>query len=325
MKILSKLLILTALLVTPAWGIFAQNNLKINIQGTLKDANSAAVKDGTYDAVFRLYQSSAGGAAIWEESAPVRVVGGVYTHLLGSVATLDREDFASILYVGVTINGVELTPRTELNYAPYTLYTPYATYAGNGVLPGTMVFFGGPVANIPEGYLACDGRAYSSTDYPDLFTAIGTAWGDGTDNNFGGGSGPLDFNVPNTGGQFLRGWGAGSSSADPDRSSRTETLTGGASGNNVGSLQGDANKQHNHTFNGNTDTHSHSHGYQDGQDTDDVGPLDLQGDANLRGDVSRSTTAAGGHNHTYSGTTANSGSSSENRPKNVSVLFIIKT
>lgn len=310
---------LTAVLFMAVWSLSAQDNIKISIQGTFKDANNAAVDDGEYETIFRLYTSSTGGTAIWEESATVQLTGGVYTHRLGTTHPLRSTDFDTTLFVGVNINGIEISPRTELTYAPYTLHSPFATRAGNDVFAGTILPFAGPLANVPEGYLPCDGRALNSAQYPELFAAIGTTWGNGTQN--GGG----DFNLPNTGGLFLRGWGAGTASVDPDRDARTATLAGGASGNNVGSLQSDASKQHNHTFMGTTGNDpDHSHGYADGQDQEYVGGESKQGDGNYRGDVSRVTDPGGSHNHTISGTTATSGTGMESRPKNISVLFIIK-
>ena len=53
----------------------------------------------------------------------------------------------------------------------------------------------GPVATMP-GYILCDGRAVSRTQYAALFAAIGT--------NFGAGDGSSTFNVPDYRGCFLR-------------------------------------------------------------------------------------------------------------------------
>ena len=46
-----------------------------------------------------------------------------------------------------------------------------------------------------EGWILCDGRAVSRTDYSDLFEAIGTQYGEG--------DGTTTFNVPNYRGKFL--------------------------------------------------------------------------------------------------------------------------
>lgn len=42
---------------------------------------------------------------------------------------------------------------------------------------GVIMPFAGPVANVPAGWLPCDGRAVASTTYPQLFANIGTTWG----------------------------------------------------------------------------------------------------------------------------------------------------
>ena len=43
--------------------------------------------------------------------------------------------------------------------------------------PGVIMPYAGPAANVPSGWLPCDGRTVSSTTYPKLFAAIGTTWG----------------------------------------------------------------------------------------------------------------------------------------------------
>lgn len=82
----------------------------------------------------------------------------------------------------------------------------------------------------PDGYLYCDGGSYLRADYPDLFNAIGTAYGavDGT-----------HFNVPDFRGFFLRGQ-SDSTGSDPDAGSRVASKVGGDSGDNIGSYQTDA-------------------------------------------------------------------------------------
>lgn len=62
----------------------------------------------------------------------------------------------------------------------------------------------GPV-NSMDGFLLCNGAAYSRTEYADLYAVIST--------NFGAGDGSTTFNVPDYRGCFLRGLG-GNSAAD---------------------------------------------------------------------------------------------------------------
>lgn len=104
-------------------------------------------------------------------------------------------------------------------------------------LPGSIIMYGGAAA--PSGYLLCDGSSVLRATYPDLFTAIGTAYGtaDGT-----------HFNVPDFRGIFPRGV-TGTSGNDPDASSRTANNAGGNTGNNVGSQQADEVGSHSHLYN----------------------------------------------------------------------------
>ena len=65
---------------------------------------------------------------------------------------------------------------------------------------GTIVPFAG--ANIPSGFLLCNGSAVSRTLYADLFSAIGTVWGTG--------NGSTTFNLPDARDRFLEGAGSNS-------------------------------------------------------------------------------------------------------------------
>ena len=101
--------------------LFGQTgNPKINTQGILRDITGKTVDDGQYSITFKLYTVKMGGTSIWQETADVDVSGGIYSHQLGSVTQLNPFDFSTTLYLGVKLNNFELTPRTELTYAPYT-------------------------------------------------------------------------------------------------------------------------------------------------------------------------------------------------------------
>lgn len=104
-----------------------------------------------------------------------------------------------------------------------------------GVPSGTMMMFCGPSANIPAGWLECDGASYIKSQYPELSAAIGIAWG-------GTGS---TFNVPDMRGRFARGLDDGQG-RDPDVTSRSASNSGGNTGDAVGSAQDDAFQGHFH-------------------------------------------------------------------------------
>lgn len=69
---------------------------------------------------------------------------------------------------------------------------------------GTVSYFANATA--PRGYVICNGGSYSTTQYPELFTAIGYLYG---------GSG-ANFNVPDLRGEFIRGVDL-ARGADPSR------------------------------------------------------------------------------------------------------------
>lgn len=101
--------------------------------------------------------------------------------------------------------------------------------------PASVLMYAGSAA--PTGYLLCDGTAVSRTTYAALFSIIGITHGSG--------DGSTTFNIPDYRGRFIRGVD-GAAGRDPDNASRTAMNTGGNVGNNVGSIQGFALQQHTH-------------------------------------------------------------------------------
>jgi microcystin-dependent protein len=96
----------------------------------------------------------------------------------------------------------------------------------------------------PSGFLYCDGSSVSRTTYASLFAAIGTAHGSVDANT---------FNLPDYRGRFLRGIDGGTG-RDPDAASRTAMNSGGNTGSNVGTVQGDQYESHIHTASGSVTT-----------------------------------------------------------------------
>ncbi|MCP4133072.1 MAG: hypothetical protein GY754_19050 [bacterium] len=98
------------------------------------------------------------------------------------------------------------------------------TLVGMASPTGTIVPFAGPEANIPDGWVLCNGSSVSRDTYNNLFQAIGTSWGSADGSS---------FNLPNLQGRFLRGLDI-AGSIDPGRS--------------VGSYQNDAFQDHLHQW-----------------------------------------------------------------------------
>jgi len=110
----------------------------------------------------------------------------------------------------------------------------------DGVNIGSIETFSGPVANIPSGFLLCDGAIVSRTDYAALFAVIGTSHGEG--------DGSTTFHLPDLRGRFIRGVDLGAG-RDPNAGARTAGNVGGSTGDNPGSVQADAFRSHNHSYN----------------------------------------------------------------------------
>ncbi len=94
----------------------------ISMQGTIRNSSGAAVSDGTYSLTFKLYTSESGGSPVWTETQDnIKVVGGVYSAILGEVNPLNAA-FNVPYYVGMSVDGgAELIPRFRLTSAPYAL------------------------------------------------------------------------------------------------------------------------------------------------------------------------------------------------------------
>jgi len=167
------------------------------------------------------------------------------------------------------------------------------------------------VSAVPADYLECNGAAVSRTTYAALFAVIGET--------YGAGNGSSTFNLPDLRGEFVRGWDHG---------------RGVDSGRAIANSQGDQNEAHTHgngSLSGSTNNpgdHYHLQAHMAGNGPYGVVSQTFQYHvpANDNGPQPRSKTSnAGGHTHTVSisGSTASSGG--ESRPRNIAMMYIIKT
>lgn len=140
--------------------------------------------DSSGNTQFRFRSVEAGGT--WSSWVTVNKgdPGTSNTLTIGTVTTGEPGTQAS-----ATITGE--SPNQVLN-----LTIPRGN-AGSGAAVGSIALFAG--ATIPEGYLLCDGAALSREVYSELFSAIGTTWGEG--------DGSTTFNLPDFSGKFIRGTG----------------------------------------------------------------------------------------------------------------------
>lgn len=191
--------------------------------------------------------------------------------------------------------------------------------------PGTIWAFVGRTP--PDGWLLCDGREVSRTDYAALFKAIGIA--------HGGGNGEDTFNLPDYRGRFLRGVDRGAG-RDPDRATRGAMAPGGTTGDAVGSVQESETRSHGH---GIADPgHAHriadpGHSHVEATTNGTAGTRETAGapaggwdyvDSGGRGpEVSKSPTGISIQDG-VTGVTVQASGGAETRPANANVLWIIK-
>jgi len=170
---------------------------------------------------------------------------------------------------------------TELTEALQNFIAPFISGV-SGVPSGVVSPFGGPTA--PAGWLECNGAAVSRTTYAALFAAIGTIHGVG--------DGATTFNLPDTRGEFIRGWDHG---------------RGVDSGRSMGSAQSDEIKAHKHTtYYADVDSPSRMGAYPNG--------VEAKGKKGPNAPVDNDcvwpyTSDTGG---------------AETRPRNVAMMYIIK-
>lgn len=170
------------------------------------------------------------------------------------------------------------------------------TYVDAQVSPrgptGSVSMFAASTA--PTGWLECDGAAVSRTTYAALFAVIGTTWGVG--------NGSTTFNVPDLRGEFVRGW---------DHGKGTDT------GRAFASSQADL-------------IENHVHPGATNPETDTLGGIaELGGAQTGGGGVRVGTSGAASISVNFpalSFTTGNNtGGGAETRPRNIALMYIIKT
>ena len=97
----------------------AQGPSFLSHQGRILQTDFTPVT-GTATVTFAIYDTSNGGEALWAEEIEIAFDNGYYSVTLGTENALTRELFAQDnLYLGITLDGAEFTPRPLLTSVPY--------------------------------------------------------------------------------------------------------------------------------------------------------------------------------------------------------------
>jgi len=115
----------------------------ITHQGRLFDSDGAPVTD-TLEVVFTIYDSPAGGSAVWTETLMVAFDEGYYSVELGEDTLFDSTVIdGSTRYMGVSVNGdEEMSPRGTVGSVPYAML---ANDVNGDINPNSVNVGGSPV------------------------------------------------------------------------------------------------------------------------------------------------------------------------------------
>ncbi|MCP4134199.1 MAG: tail fiber protein [bacterium] len=225
--------------VTRSGSVITFNGVDINVDSTLYSTLNA--KANRFDATFPAANVTNSAGKITISSLDLQVGSTLISALdtkvaanQNSITTNQNSITTNQNSITTNLNSINLLKTKDTSHDQSI--TANDTRAKEAAPIGTVVPFAGPRTNIPDGWFLCNGDPKSRAGYPELFAAIGTAWGAPDGNT---------FNLPDLQGLFLRGVAAGSPE-DPDRNSRAAIKTGGYGGDNVGSYQTDVIKSHKH-------------------------------------------------------------------------------
>lgn len=301
--------------------VCAQNSgLGFNYQAVIRKADGMLLANSNVTLRISLYPGQSATTPTWVETHNVRtdysgsfgITVGKGTRQSNSLAAIYADVNFAAVYYWMKIEILESSYYREVSFAQLPS-SPYSEVAHNATsFAGMIAPFAGPADKIPAGWLLCDGREVSRSEYVNLYNAIGICWGEG--------NGSTTFNLPDLRGMFLRGV-SGDSGNDPDADSRVMlSNNGGNTGNNVGSYQGDAIRN----ITGSIDASGSDYGCQAFGETypNASGALkSIMGQHRNLADGSNGITALRGFNFDASGSVP---VGSDNRPKNVYVNYIIK-
>ena len=301
----------------------------ISVQGIARDNNQAAITDEVLTFTFTIIPSENGSTAVYAENQSIRTDNfGVYSHIIGTgslIAPNTRYDLIDYtipnlkLKIDVNYNGADIQV-----YDKEFTYTPYAHFAQNGVPTGTIVTFAGTHEQVPDGWLYCDGRSIPE-DYSKLRDLLGS--------NF----------TPDLRGMFLRGAGQNATHGSKIDPNGLRIVQDGKMEQHSHNIDSDQNHLtvynaglHNHIparYNESTnpkrssirfasifDNNANSTTSVDNTGTDEIAIGTDSGQIEVENE--------GEHSHTIKGATnaypVNYGGTSENRPINYGINYIIK-
>ena len=116
---------------------------KLSQQGRLLDGDGAALTGG-HGLAFTLHDAETDGNEVWREERVVAFEEGYYSIILGTVTPLDDLLFAGgTVWMQLSVDGVELSPRQEVVSVPYALRAAVADSVEGGIVDADEISVGG--------------------------------------------------------------------------------------------------------------------------------------------------------------------------------------
>ena len=147
-KLIVKLFICFLLFIVCSQYLLAEIVTEIRYNGKYKKYRQ--VFDGDATVKFTIFDVDKNGISLWNSpDINVKVSSGIFSAKFSTKLT-DKQ-WEKDLYLQVTIDGKELSPREKITYIPKSIY------AANGVPAGAILIWSGSASDIPDGFALCDG------------------------------------------------------------------------------------------------------------------------------------------------------------------------
>ncbi|MAH99432.1 MAG: hypothetical protein CMA12_08900, partial [Euryarchaeota archaeon] len=100
---------------------------QISYQGLITRADGSPTSDGSYEILFKLYDTPDGGEPVWTENLEVTVNNGIISTILGKINPFSVIPDES--YLELTVDGSTLSPRQSLTSVFYSVLSDTSSYA----------------------------------------------------------------------------------------------------------------------------------------------------------------------------------------------------
>lgn len=143
----------------------------IPVQGVLSASDGTPVND-VFAVTFTLYTDQGGTTSVWSEEISVNFVNGHFTAYLGASTALDLGDFRdnTAAYLGIKVGGDDEMTPFELGSSPFAGFAQFAGTANDLAAPAKIDVVGDVVTQLNN-----DGSVHSRYTDAEAVTAIETA------------------------------------------------------------------------------------------------------------------------------------------------------